>query len=88
MMGELYARSVLRIPRPRVGFSRWAKKKARATTSPARHAAGQQAACEFHRNVEGRDIYNGNCDVMVCDGFVGNVALKTSEGLAGWCARC
>jgi glycerol-3-phosphate acyltransferase PlsX len=33
-------------------------------------------------NVEGRDLYNGRADVVVCDGFVGNVALKTSEGLA------
>jgi glycerol-3-phosphate acyltransferase PlsX len=37
---------------------------------------------QFLGNVEGRDLYNGNVDVVVCDGFVGNVALKTSEGLA------
>jgi glycerol-3-phosphate acyltransferase PlsX len=36
----------------------------------------------FHGNVEGNDIYKGTTDVVVCDGFVGNVALKTSEGLA------
>jgi glycerol-3-phosphate acyltransferase PlsX len=36
----------------------------------------------FHGNVEGNDIFNGTTDVVVCDGFVGNVALKTSEGLA------
>ena len=36
----------------------------------------------FIGNVEGRDLYNGHVDVIVCDGFVGNVALKTSEGLA------
>jgi glycerol-3-phosphate acyltransferase PlsX len=36
----------------------------------------------FHGNVEGDDIYKGTVDVVVCDGFVGNVALKTSEGLA------
>jgi glycerol-3-phosphate acyltransferase PlsX len=36
----------------------------------------------FYGNVEGNDIYNGTTDVVVCDGFVGNVALKTSEGLA------
>ena len=36
----------------------------------------------FHGNVEGNDIYEGTVDVVVCDGFVGNVALKTSEGLA------
>jgi glycerol-3-phosphate acyltransferase PlsX len=36
----------------------------------------------FLGNVEGRDLYNGHAEVVVCDGFVGNVALKTSEGLA------
>jgi len=36
----------------------------------------------FYGNVEGDDIYKGTTDVVVCDGFVGNVALKTSEGLA------
>ncbi|MDD7960593.1 phosphate acyltransferase, partial [Klebsiella pneumoniae] len=36
----------------------------------------------FYGNVEGNDIYKGTVDVIVCDGFVGNVALKTSEGLA------
>jgi glycerol-3-phosphate acyltransferase PlsX len=40
------------------------------------------SALNFHGNVEGNDIYEGTTDVVVCDGFVGNVALKTSEGLA------
>lgn len=43
-------------------------------------AAGQ---LNFHGNVEGNDIYKGTTDLVVCDGFVGNVMLKTSEGLAG-----
>ena len=46
-----------------------------------RYALLKQLPINFIGNVEGRDIYNGNCDVIVCDGFVGNVALKTSEGL-------
>ena len=36
----------------------------------------------FFGNIEGDDIYKGTTDVVVCDGFVGNVALKTSEGVA------
>ena len=40
------------------------------------------APLNFHGNVEGDDIYKGTTDVVVCDGFAGNVALKTSEGLA------
>jgi glycerol-3-phosphate acyltransferase PlsX len=42
----------------------------------------RQSGLNFHGNVEGDDIYKGTTDVVVCDGFVGNVALKTSEGLA------
>jgi phosphate acyltransferase len=42
----------------------------------------RQSGLNFHGNVEGDDIYKGTTDVVVCDGFVGNVMLKTSEGLA------
>ncbi|SFN53560.1 phosphate:acyl-[acyl carrier protein] acyltransferase [Formivibrio citricus] len=42
----------------------------------------KKAPINFHGNVEGDDIYKGTVDVVVCDGFIGNVALKTSEGLA------
>ena len=44
-------------------------------------AAGQAGQINFHGNVEGNDIFKGTVDVVVCDGFVGNVLLKTSEGL-------
>ncbi len=44
--------------------------------------AGAAGSLNFHGNVEGNDIFKGTTDIVVCDGFVGNVALKTSEGLA------
>jgi len=44
-------------------------------------AAGEAGQINFHGNVEGNDIFKGTVDVVVCDGFVGNVLLKTSEGL-------
>ncbi|HYP84741.1 phosphate acyltransferase PlsX [Variovorax sp.] len=44
--------------------------------------AGQSQDLNFHGNVEGNDIYKGTTDIVVCDGFVGNVALKASEGVA------
>ncbi len=44
--------------------------------------AGSSGALNFYGNVEGNDIYKGTTDIVVCDGFVGNVALKASEGLA------
>jgi glycerol-3-phosphate acyltransferase PlsX len=49
-------------------------------------AAGEGGHLRFHGNVEGNDIFKGTVDVVVCDGFVGNVLLKTSEGLASMLA--
>jgi len=46
------------------------------------HAAGQSGYLNFCGNVEGNDIFKGSADIVVCDGFVGNVALKSSEGVA------
>ncbi len=45
-------------------------------------AAAAAGLVNFQGNVEGNDIFTGKCDIVVCDGFVGNVALKTAEGLA------
>jgi glycerol-3-phosphate acyltransferase PlsX len=45
-------------------------------------AAAADGHLNFHGNVEGNDIFKGTTDIVVCDGFVGNVMLKTSEGLA------
>ena len=49
-------------------------------------AAAADGLISFHGNVEGNDIFKGTTDIVVCDGFVGNVALKTSEGLASMLA--
>jgi len=49
-------------------------------------AAGAVGLIRFHGNVEGNDIFKGTTDLVVCDGFVGNVALKTAEGLAAMLA--
>jgi phosphate acyltransferase len=82
IMGELYSKSVLKIRRPRVGVLSVGEEEGKGNDL-TREAYGllKQLPINFIGNVEGRDIYNGNCDVIVCDGFVGNVALKTSEGL-------
>ena len=83
VMGELYARSVLRIPRPRVGILSVGEEEGKGNDLTREASAlVRKLPINFIGNVEGRDIYNGNCDVIVCDGFVGNVALKTSEGLS------
>lgn len=82
VMGEMYARSVLKIRSPRVGLLSIGTEEGKGNEL-TREAFPllKQLPIQFVGNVEGRDIFNGNCDVVVCDGFVGNVALKTSEGL-------
>ena len=82
VMGEMYARSVLKIARPRVGLLSIGEEQGKGNDLTAEtFPLLEQLPINFIGNVEGRDIYNGNADVIVCDGFVGNVALKTSEGL-------
>ncbi len=83
IMGERYARSVMRVPNPRVGLLSIGEEETKGN-SQTRDTLPLLRALPFNfmGNVEGRDLYNGNADVVVCDGFVGNVALKTSEGIA------
>jgi glycerol-3-phosphate acyltransferase PlsX len=83
LMGEIYSKAVLKVKRPRVGLLSIGEEehKGNALThsaTPLLKALG----INFIGNVEGRDIFSGHTDVIVCDGFVGNVALKVSEGLA------
>jgi glycerol-3-phosphate acyltransferase PlsX len=82
VMGELYARSIFNMKRPRVGLLSIGEEEGKGNelTSEA-FPLLKKLPLNFVGNVEGRDIYNGEADVIVCDGFVGNVALKTSEGL-------
>ncbi|UWZ86996.1 phosphate acyltransferase PlsX [Occallatibacter riparius] len=82
VMGEMYARSVLKIHKPRVGLLSIGEEESKGNDL-TRDALPLLKALPIHfiGNVEGRDIFNGNADVIVCDGFVGNVALKTSEGI-------
>jgi glycerol-3-phosphate acyltransferase PlsX len=82
VMGEIYARSVLKIPEPRVGLLSIGEEETKGNDL-TREAFPLLKALpiRFIGNVEGRDIFSGQADVIVCDGFVGNVALKTSEGV-------
>jgi len=82
VMGEIYSRVVLRQPRPKVGLLSIGEEehKGNETTRGATPLL-KNLPIDFMGNVEGRDIYTGKSDVIVCDGFIGNVALKVSEGL-------
>jgi phosphate acyltransferase len=82
VMGEIYSRSIFEIARPRVGLLSVGEEESKGNElTKEAHALLKALPLNFIGNVEGRDLYNGHADVIVCDGFVGNVALKTSEGL-------
>jgi glycerol-3-phosphate acyltransferase PlsX len=83
VMGEIYYRVIFGVARPRVGLLSIGEEEHKG--NELTHAAMsllKQLPLNFIGNVEGRDLYNGRADVIVCDGFIGNVALKISEGLA------
>jgi phosphate acyltransferase len=82
VMGEIYCRSMFGLKRPRVGLLSIGEEESKGNDL-TREAFPLLKALpiKFIGNVEGRDIFSGPADVIVCDGFVGNVALKTSEGV-------
>lgn len=83
VMGEAYSRVIFRKAKPRVGLLSIGEEehKGNALTHDAQPLLKTLHHIDFIGNVEGRDLYTGKADVVVCDGFVGNVALKVSEGL-------
>jgi glycerol-3-phosphate acyltransferase PlsX len=83
VMGNVYARDILGIDRPRVGLLSVGEEEGKGNElTRETYEQLKDSSLNFLGNVEGRDIYNGHCDVVVADGFTGNVALKISESLA------
>jgi glycerol-3-phosphate acyltransferase PlsX len=82
IMGEVYSRVICRVDRPRVAILSIGEEEHKGNEL-TRQATPLLKALPLHfiGNVEGRDLYSGDADVVVCDGFIGNVALKVSEGL-------
>lgn len=88
VMGSVYAEKVLSIEQPRVGLLSVGEEKSKGNdVIKAAHEALTTTAINFIGNVEGCDLFSGRADVVVCDGFAGNVALKTAEGLADYLER-
>jgi len=82
IMGGVYARVALRVDRPRIGLLSIGEEESKGNElTREAHRLLKSAPIQFIGNVEGRDIYSGVADVIVCDGFTGNVALKIGEGL-------
>jgi glycerol-3-phosphate acyltransferase PlsX len=83
LMGSVFASQMLGKQSPRVGLLSNGEEESKGNEL-TRETNGllKQVPINYQGYVEGRDIYNGSIDVVVCDGFVGNVVLKVSEGLA------
>ncbi|MBN2243955.1 MAG: phosphate acyltransferase PlsX [Acidobacteria bacterium] len=82
VMGHLFSKKIVGVDSPRVGLMSVGEEETKGNDLTKEvHQALKRLHFNFIGNVEGRDIYNGRADVIVCDGFTGNVALKTSEGL-------
>jgi glycerol-3-phosphate acyltransferase PlsX len=83
IMGAELVSSLEKKERPSVGLLNVGEEEIKGNEVVKRAAELlRSSGLNFHGNVEGDDIYKGTTDVVVCDGFVGNVALKTSEGVA------
>jgi glycerol-3-phosphate acyltransferase PlsX len=83
IMGSVFAGRVLKKENPRVGIlSNGSEESKGNELARETHMILKRCGLNYIGFVEGRDIYNGSADVVVCDGFVGNVGLKMSEGIA------
>jgi glycerol-3-phosphate acyltransferase PlsX len=84
LMAGAYAQKVCGVENPRVGLLSIGEEDAKGTTvvKEARKLMRDEPQINFVGNVEGRDLFRGIVDVVVCDGFVGNIVLKFTEGLA------
>ena len=83
LMGSVYASQMLGKSKPRVGLLSNGEEESKGNDlTREANLVLKQTSLNYVGYTEGRDIYNGHIDVVVCDGFVGNVVLKVSEGLA------
>jgi glycerol-3-phosphate acyltransferase PlsX len=82
VMGHFYAQMLFNIEAPRVGLLSIGEEEGKGNElTKETYRVLKETGLNFIGNAEGRDVYNGNADVVVCDGFIGNVVLKASEAL-------
>jgi len=82
VMGHFYAQMLFDNLQPRVGLLSIGEEEGKGNDlTKETYRVLMETGLNFIGNAEGRDVYNGNADVVVCDGFVGNVVLKASEAL-------
>ncbi len=82
VMGKYYAQDMVGVKKPRIGLLANGEEESKGNEVTKAAFKKLQGYDGFIGNVEGSDIFNGECDVVVCDGFIGNLVLKTAEGVA------
>lgn len=83
IMADAYCKSILNKPNPSVGLLNIGEEEKKGTEFMREtYELLEKSKLNFAGNVEGRDIFSGKCDIVICDGFVGNVALKVAESAA------
>lgn len=88
ILGEAYARYVMGVPSPKVGLLSNGEEDSKGNElTRETNSILRKISLNYSGYIEGRDIFNGAVDVVVCDGFVGNIVLKLSEGLADAAGR-
>jgi glycerol-3-phosphate acyltransferase PlsX len=86
LLGSAYAEAVLGDSSPRVGLLSVGEEETKGSDAVRKaHALLKESPINFVGNVEGNHIFDGVADVVVCDGFVGNIVLKVAEGMAALC---
>jgi glycerol-3-phosphate acyltransferase PlsX len=88
VMGHFYAQEVLGTRKPRIGLLSVGEEEGKGSGQTREvFRVLKTTGLHFVGNVEGQDVFNGSVDVVVCDGFVGNIVLKSAEALAFWLGR-
>lgn len=83
IMGSIYANEILGVQLPRIGLLSIGEEEIKGNELIKEvHKSLKEAGINFIGNIEGKDVYAGVADVIVCDGFVGNIVLKVSESMA------
>ena len=88
VMGHFYAQMLFGIDEPRIGLLSIGEEEGKGNDlTRETYRVLKETGLNFIGNAEGRDVFNGNADVVVCDGFTGNVVLKASEALGEFVSR-
>jgi len=82
IMGEIYARDILGLTRPKMGLLSNGEEKSKGNEVTKEAYTLLKDEPNFIGNVEGSDVFKGNVNVVVCDGFIGNILLKSAEGVS------